>query len=112
MAILWDSGPSTVAEVRESLGERFAYTTVLTVLRTLEEKGYVSHSEEGRAHRYHPMVNRNRAAQSALRRIREKVFGGSYSLMLTELLSDSKIDNAELKALRQIVSDRLTGDGR
>ena len=52
MAVLWDRGPSTVAEVRENLEDPLAYTTVLTVLRTLETKGYVSHEEEGKAHRY------------------------------------------------------------
>ena len=47
MAVLWDRGPSTVAEVREHLEDALAYTTVLTVLRTLETKGFVSHEEEG-----------------------------------------------------------------
>ena len=49
MAVLWERGPSTVAEVREHLEDRLAYTTVLTVLRTLEAKGFVSHEEEGDA---------------------------------------------------------------
>src|ERR687888_495120 len=68
MAVLWDRGPSTVAEVREALEDELAYTTVLTVLRTLEEKGYAGHQEAGRAYRYHPLVERETAGRSALRR--------------------------------------------
>ena len=52
MAILWERGPSTVAEVRERLSDELAHNTVLTVLRVLEDKGYVSHTEEGKAHRF------------------------------------------------------------
>ena len=67
MAVLWQRGPSTVAEVREALEDALAYTTVLTVLRTLEDKGYVGHEEEGRAYRYFPAVAREEAGTSALR---------------------------------------------
>jgi predicted transcriptional regulator len=52
MQVLWDHGPSVVADVRSRLTDKLAYTTVLTVLRTLEAKGYVGHEEEGRQHRY------------------------------------------------------------
>jgi BlaI family penicillinase repressor len=51
MDVLWEHGPSTVAEVRAKLADELAYTTVLTMLRTLETKGYVRHEAEGRAHR-------------------------------------------------------------
>ena len=86
MSILWDRGSATVAEVREALEEDFAYTTVLTVLRTLEAKGYVGHREEGKAHRYSPLVHRAAAGQSALHRITDKVFSGSAELLLTQLV--------------------------
>ena len=49
MGVLWERGASTVAEVQTSLHDELAYTTVLTILRTLEEKGHVSHEEAGRA---------------------------------------------------------------
>ena len=52
MRVLWDHGPSVVAEVRDRLADDLAYTTVLTILRTLETKGYVGHEEEGRVHRF------------------------------------------------------------
>ena len=58
MAVLWSRGPSTVAEVRERLSDDLAHNTVQTILRILEDKGYVGHTEEGRAHRFHARVKR------------------------------------------------------
>jgi len=107
MAVLWDLGSATVAEVRERLEDDLAYTTVLTVLRTLEAKGYVGHREEGKAHRYAPLVARNAAGQSALRRLTEKVFSGSAELLLTQLVSGRRTTAEELKRMRQLLDDRL-----
>ncbi|MCR4341790.1 MAG: BlaI/MecI/CopY family transcriptional regulator, partial [Gemmatimonadaceae bacterium] len=73
MAVLWEHGPSTAGEVREQLTDDLAYNTVLSMLRILEEKGYVSHTEEGRAHRYFPLVERGEAGSSAIDRLVEKV---------------------------------------
>ncbi|MSR37084.1 MAG: BlaI/MecI/CopY family transcriptional regulator, partial [Gemmatimonadetes bacterium] len=77
MTVLWEQGPSTVAEVQKALSDPLAYTTVLTLLRVLEEKGHVAHTEEGRAHRFQPLVKREEASGSALRRIKERLFSGS-----------------------------------
>jgi uncharacterized protein YceH (UPF0502 family) len=63
MAVLWTHGASTVAEVRARLDVPLAYTTVLTVLRTLEGKGHVSHESDGKAHRYQPRVARDAAGR-------------------------------------------------
>ena len=68
MAVLWDLGSGTVAEVQERLVDDLAYTTVLTILRTLEEKGRVRHEEEGRAYRYYALVGREEAGANAVRR--------------------------------------------
>lgn len=107
MAVLWEHGSATVAEVREHLADPLAYTTVLTVLRILEEKGYVAHEEEGRAYRYHPLVERKRAGESALRRITRKLFRGSPELLLTQLVADRDLSEAELRRIRALVDERL-----
>ena len=107
MAILWDLGSATVTEVRDRIDDDLAYTTVLTVLRTLEGKGYVGHREEGKAHRYVPLVARNAARQSALRRLTEKVFAGSPELLLTQLVSGRRLSAEELKRMRQLLDQRL-----
>jgi len=107
MSVLWDIGPATVADVRERIADDLAYTTVLTVLRTLEQKGYVGHTEDGRAHRYKPLVKREVAGRTALRRLVEKVFDGSHELLLTQLVSDENLSDEELRRLRKLLAERL-----
>jgi BlaI family transcriptional regulator, penicillinase repressor len=110
MAVLWERGPSTVAEVRERLDDELAYTTVLTILRTLEQKGHVGHEEEGKAHRYFARVDREAAGESALRHMVAKLFAGSPALLLTQLVSDDKLSAAEIKRMRKLLKKRLTED--
>ena len=112
MAVLWERGSATVAEMRERLADDLAYTTVLTMLRILEEKGYVAHEEEGRAHRYFPLVERGRAGQSALRRLTRKLFGGSPELLLTHLVADRDLSQEELGRMHELLEARLREEER
>jgi BlaI family penicillinase repressor len=109
MAVLWERGSATVAEMRERMPDDLAYTTVLTVLRTLEEKGHVGHREEGKAHRYFPLVERRVAGRSALTRLIETVFNGSPELLLTQLVSDRELTEEQLKRIRKLMDARLRG---
>jgi predicted transcriptional regulator len=115
MAVLWERGPSTVAEVREELNARLAeplaYTTVLTILRILEEKGHLRHTEEGRAHRYHPLVAREEAGRSALRDVLKRIFDGSPELLMTQLVSDRALSDSEMRRMREILDRRLCEGG-
>ena len=112
LEVLWERGSATVAEVRDALEDEMAYTTVLTVLRRLEEKGFVGHDEEGRAHRYRPLVERAQARESALERLTRKLFQGSPELLLTHLVSQKKLSEAELRRLRDLVEDQLPEEER
>jgi BlaI family penicillinase repressor len=107
MAVLWSHGPSTVAEVRERLSDDLAYNTVLTMLRILEEKGYVGHEQEGRAYRYHARVEREQAAASAVRGLVGRMFGGSPLLLMTQLVEQRALPESELKRLRDLIDERL-----
>jgi predicted transcriptional regulator len=107
MAVLWERGPSTVAEVRRALDTELAYNTVLTVLRILEEKGHVTHEEEGRAHRYAPLVERAEAGGSALRRVTRKLFSGSPELLLTRLVEGEDLSEDEVRRMRDLLAKRL-----
>jgi predicted transcriptional regulator len=107
MNVLWDRGPSTVSEVRKALEDDLAYTTVLTVLRVLEEKGHVAHDTVGRAHRYRALVARDEAATSALRRVKEHLFSGSPELLLTRLVEDQPLSDDELRRMRDLLQRRL-----
>ncbi len=110
MDVLWETRTATVAEVRERLADDLAYTTVLTVLRTLEEKGYVGHEEEGRAHRYFPRVERQAAGKSALSRMLHKLFKDSPEMLLTHLVSDRRVSDEELRRMRRLLDERLEGE--
>jgi BlaI family transcriptional regulator, penicillinase repressor len=110
MEVLWDDGPSTVAEVRKRLKVKLAYNTVLSILRTLEAKGYVGHQEEGRAHRYVARVARDAARHSALRHLSAKLFKGSVELLLTSAVSDKKLSDDEIQRIRALLDKRAQGD--
>jgi BlaI family penicillinase repressor len=107
MAVLWTKGSGTVVEVRDALADDFARTTVLTVLRTLEEKGYVKHIAEGKAHRYVPLVEPDVAGRTALSRILDTMFAGSHELLLAQLVSDRRMDRKKLRKLRAVLDARL-----
>lgn len=107
MTVLWDRESGTVNEVRAKLRDKLAYTTVLTILRILEQKGYVTHEEDGRAHRYLPLVKRESAGTSALKRLLDTVFKGSPELLMTQLVSEHDLSQSELKRLRKLLEERL-----
>lgn len=106
MEVLWERGPSTVSEVREFLTDELAYTTVLTVLRTLEDKTHVEHHAEGRAHRYTAIIAQDVAQKSALKALSHKLFKGSTELLLTHLVSDEKLSEDEILRIRRLLEQR------
>jgi BlaI family penicillinase repressor len=106
MVVLWSRGPSTVAEVQEALEDELAYNTVLTMLKVMEGKGYVSRQAEGRAHRYTAEVERDAAGESALGRVTASLFGGSPEKLLLHLV-DADLDADELRRMRDLLDDRI-----
>ena len=106
MGVLWTHGPATVAEVREALEDDLAYNTVLTMLKVMEGKTYVSRSREGRADRYTPEVDRGAAGESALVRVTDSLFGGSPESLLLRLV-DSDLDPEALRRMRDLLDRRL-----
>jgi len=112
MRVLWDRGPSVVNEVKESLHDELAYTTVLTILRTLEQKGYVKHEEEGRVHRYGAAVQETAARKSALQHLTGKLFKGSAELLFTHLLSEQKLSAEQIKRMRALLAENVKSGSR
>lgn len=110
MSILWREGSGTVNEVRERLADELAYTTVLWVLQTLEEKGHVRHEQEGRAYRYFPTMEQEEAGGSALGQIMDKVFHGSAEMLLAQLVSERDLPAEELERMRDLLDRRLAGE--
>lgn len=105
MEVLWDHGPSTVAEVHARLNASLAYTTVLALLRTMENKGIVRRSKEGRAHRYVPAIERQKAQKAAVKSLAQKFFRGSTESLLLHLVSNERL-SADAVARIQSLLDR------
>ena len=110
MSVLWRLGSASVSDVRDALEEDLAYTSVLSALQTLEEKGYVRHEAEGRAYRYFPTVAADRAGGSALARIRDAIFQGSAERMFAQMVADKRLGRKELEQMRQLLAERLGED--
>ena len=107
MDVLWEGGDATVAEVTAAVGNPpLAYNTVLSTLRTLEQKGYVAHREEGRAFVYRPRVARAQAADSAVRQLLRRFFGDSPGRLAVTLLDDVHLDGEDLARIRKALSSR------
>jgi len=106
MQVLWDHGPCIVSEVRAHLRDELAYTTVLSVLRTLETKGHVVHTEEGRGHRYAPKVKQQAARKSALKHLTDKFFQGSAEVLFTHLVSEQKLSREQIQRMRDLLAEK------
>jgi len=107
MDVLWKKSSATVAEVAESLPKQLglAYNTVLTTMRILEDKGYVRHTKakEGRAFVYHPRVDVRQARLRAVRHLARRLFDGSPSLLVLNVLEDEGIDPVERQRLKRLI---------
>jgi predicted transcriptional regulator len=105
MQVLWDRGRATVGDVVSALPGRRppAYNTVLTMLRILETKGYVRHDKAGRAFVYEPIVDRQQARRSAVKRLLAQFFEGSAGQLVVNLLDEEEIDQKNLQRLKALV---------
>jgi predicted transcriptional regulator len=107
MAVLWDRGPSTVAEVRTALSDDVSHNTVATMLTILEKKGHVDHAEEGRAFRYRARVAREEAGRSAFERLIDTVFAGSAEALVTNFVRDRRLSREELERVRAVLDEHI-----
>lgn len=105
MKVLWDSGPSTVGAVLESLPSRvnLAYSTVRTTLRILEQKGYVRHEKNGRAFVYYPLIDRSEARRSAVRYVVSRFFNNSPELLVLNVLESEELEEADMQRLKKLI---------
>jgi predicted transcriptional regulator len=107
MDVLWNRGAGTVSEVLEGVQNdvALAYSTVLTTLRILENKGYLKHRKEGRAFVYRPVVGRDQEREKAVTHLLRRFFEGSPELLMLNLVEGGKVDPEELKRLRQRIAE-------
>ena len=104
MSVLWELGEATVTEVRDRVDPALAYTSISSMIRTLELKGYVSHRRgEGKTHVYFPAIDPETAGESTLSRVLDKIYGGSPIKMLAHLVEQRKLSAAELVRMRALL---------
>jgi len=106
MKLLWARGESSVTELVAGLADTIplAYTSVLTTIRILERKGYVSHRQDGRAFLYSACVVESEAEKSEVRQLLQRFFGNSREKLLLSLLDDGELTSEELKRLKEAIA--------
>jgi BlaI family transcriptional regulator, penicillinase repressor len=104
MGVLWELGEATVTQVRDRVDPNLAYTSISSMIRTLEMKGYVSHRRgEGKTHVYFPVIEPEAAGESALGRVLDKIYGGSPIKLLAHLMERRKLSDKELARMRDLL---------
>jgi len=104
MDVLWTKGSATVGEIVEALPEeRLAYSSVLTMMRILEQKGYVTHEKESRAFIYRPLLDRQQAQKNVLGYLLKRFFNNSPELLVVNLLEHEEVGSNEIKRLKHLI---------
>ncbi|HWL88809.1 MAG TPA: BlaI/MecI/CopY family transcriptional regulator [Polyangiaceae bacterium] len=115
MQVLWERDGATVHDVVEHLGRSVAYTTALTILRILEQKGYArheSHPDGGRAHVYRPAIAAAKVQRRHVRDLVDRLFGGRADKLVVGLLEDEAWTRDELESLKSEIESRLKPENR
>ena len=107
MDVLWKKETATVSDVVAALPPTapLAYSTVLTTLRILERKGYVSHEKEGRAYVYQPVVGREEARKSVVRYMMSRFFNNSPEALMLNIVENEAVDGDVLDRLKRMVDE-------
>jgi BlaI family transcriptional regulator, penicillinase repressor len=111
MDYVWSSGSVTAEACRESLAAKWAMkdSTVRTVLRRLEEKGYVTHEVDGRTYVYKPVDARQNVAARAVKQIIDRFCGGSVEQLLVGMVDNDVLDRRQLEMLARRIAERKEG---
>ena len=108
MNVVWEKGTATVYDVKEALsrGRKPAYSTILTMMRKLETKGYLAHDVDERTYVYRPTISKEAVRHSMLGDVLDRVFEGSPSLLLNSLVEQDRISEKELRKIRKLIKER------
>lgn len=108
MNVVWEKGKATVHDVKDVLGRgrKPAYSTILTMMRKLEAKGYLEHDVDDRTYVYRPTISQKAVQHSLLGDIVDRLFEGSPSLLLNSLVEQNRISEKELKQIQKLIKER------
>ena len=101
MSVLWERATATAEQIRVALPEKLHDSTVRTLLRILESKGYVRHGLRGKAYLYRPAVKRATAERKAVRSVLRRFFGGSAETLVLRLIEDQQLTSEQLDRLNK-----------
>ena len=107
LKILWDKEKAFIKEIIEDMpGKKPAYSTVSTIVRILEGKGYVSHESFGKSHRYYPLIKREEYTKSVITNLMDNYFGGSLKNIISFMSKSNKLSVAELDEILSELKDK------
>lgn len=109
MKVVWELPTATVREVYEALLKRrkVAYTTVMTMMKILDQKGYLVRKQVDRAYVYRPAQTKKRVIQAMVRDFVNRVFNGSAEPLLVHLIEDKRLTDGEIEEIRRLIGERL-----
>lgn len=108
LRVMWDIGPATVRQVLDALTERgkgWAYTTVLTFMTRMEQKGLVRSDKTGMAYVYRPAVTRNRVRKDRIKSLVEELYDGAAGPMVLQLLKSQQLNRDDIEALQKLIDE-------
>ncbi len=107
MQVLWTQAPLKIADILEILQRtpKPAYTSLLTLVQTMEKKGYIKHKKIGKAFVYVPILQQKKFLTSEIKRIAKRLFGGSPGRLVLNLVENEHLNEAEMKALKQLLKE-------
>ena len=108
MNVVWAKGTATVHDVKEALsqGRKPAYSTILTMMRKLEAKGYLDHEVHERTYVYRPTISKKAVRHSMVGEVLDRLFEGSPSLLLNSLAEQNRISEKELRQIKKLIRER------
>ncbi len=108
MNVVWQRGKATVHDVKDALsrGRKPAYSTILTMMRKLEAKGYLEHDVDERTYIYRPTISKKAVRHGILGDILDRLFEGSPSLLLNSLVEQDRISEKELRKIQKLIKER------
>lgn len=112
MSRLWEIGPASVRDVQDALGpaRKLAYTSAATILRILEQKGFVTSTKQGKALIYMPTLGKDEYQSRTLKNLSEKLFDNAPAALVARLVDDGGLSPEALDEIRALI-DRRLGDG-
>lgn len=106
MQLLWEHEPATVTQLLDHFEDKKpAHSTVSTIIRILEDKGFVDHKAYGRAHVYHSIISKEEYSRFSLKEMVMKYFHGSMEKMVSFLVKENEVDVAAMENILEEIKE-------